>query len=808
LRRTTVSERCLVLAPGGRDAALAAAMLREAGTDSLTCDSLTELVDSLDEGAGAVVVTEEALATADLGRLAEWLGTQEEWSDLPFVLLTFRGGGIERNPAAKRYLAVLGNVTFIERPFHPTTLISLVESALRGRRRQYEARSRLEALRASELRYRTLFNSMDEGFCIIEFLDGPHGPASDYVHVEANGAYERHAGIAHVVGQRVREMVPDEAQGWIDLYGEVLRTGTPIRFERELVATGRHLELSAFRVEPPSRRQVAVLFQDITARRKAETALRELNDTLERRVAEALAERKLLADLVEGTDAFVQVVDPHFRWLAINRSAADEFERIYGVRPKAGDSMLDLLANRPEHRDAVKAVWQRALAGEAFVEIAEFGDPERDRRAYEMKFNVLRGARGEMIGAYQFVYDVTERLRDQARLSQATAQVHEMAKLETLGQLTGGVAHDFNNLLTPITGALDLLSRSEAAREPRAARLIDGALQSAERAKTLVQRLLGFARRQSLQTRAVDIGSLIDGMRDLIASSIGAAVELRIAIDPDLPPAMADPNQLELAILNLCVNARDAMPGGGGLTVSAEQARLEKGVRAGLADGSYVRIAVADTGEGMDEATLARAIEPFFSTKEVGRGTGLGLSMVHGLAGQLGGAFQLSSTPGEGTRADLLLPVAPPNSLPGSIRAVSASHARGTAYSILLVDDEDLVRAGTAEMLRERGHDVVEAKGGADALTRLSDGAAFDIVVTDFTMPRMNGAELARRIRERSPETPVLIVTGYAGVEIDLDVPQLAKPFRQADLEKQIQALVAGSGLQPAGASGAKAHGG
>jgi PAS domain-containing protein len=316
------SERALILAPQGRDAGIAAE----------PCLSLPDLIVQLNTGAAFVVVTEEALATADLSALATWLDDQQEWSDLPFMLLTARGG-LKRNPAATRYREVLGNVTFLERPFHPTTLVSLARSALRARRRQYEARARLEALRQSEARYHTLFENIDEGFCIIEFLDGPHGPLSDYVHVEANPAYAIHAGVPDVVGQKAREMMPDEADGWVESYRRVLQTGKPIRFERELAATRRYLELAAFRVEPASRRQVAVLFQDIRARRRAELELRELNETLERRVAEAQAEQKLLADIVEGTDAFVQVVDRDFLWLAINRAAANEFERIFGVRP-------------------------------------------------------------------------------------------------------------------------------------------------------------------------------------------------------------------------------------------------------------------------------------------------------------------------------------------------------------------------------------------------------------------------------------------------------------------------------------------
>jgi PAS domain S-box-containing protein len=673
VKRTTLSERALVLAPRGRDAAIAAAMLAEAGIEAVACSSLSALLGELDGGVGFIIVTEEAIATAGLRPLTAWIGEQEEWSDMPFILLTTRGGGLERNPAAARHLDVLGNVTFLERPFHPTTLISLARSAIRARRRQYDARARLVALRESEMRFRTLFDTMDEGFCVIEFLDGPHGPLSDYVHVQANPAYERHAGIADVVGRQVREMVPDEADGWVDLYRRVLVTGEPIRFERELEATGRHLELAAFRVEPRSRREVAVIFQDVTERRSAEIALKELNETLEGRVSDALAERE-----------------------------------------------------------------------------------------------------------------------------KALAQLHEAQKLETVGHLTGGVAHDFNNLLTPITGALDLLSRRYA-DDPRSSRLLDGALQSAERAKILVQRLLQFARRQTLEKRPVDLAELVTGMRDLIASSLEGAIELHLVAPDDLPPALADPNQLELAILNLCVNARDAMPDGGSLTVAVEQVTVGARSLPALSPGDYLRLSVIDTGTGMDEATLARAIEPFYSTKEHGKGTGLGLSMVHGFAAQLGGTFAMTSTPGEGTRADLYLPVAS-----GSAGAVVRQPAatgddHGRALAILLVDDEDLVRAGTAEMLRDMGHHVTEAPGGAEALAALQAGAEVDAVVTDYMMPRMNGSELAARVQAQRPGLPLLIVTGYTGGDLAINLPQLAKPFRRSDLAAALNDLTTAGELRFAG---------
>ena len=786
--------QCLaILAPSGRDSSVIEQILASASIAARVEGSIEGVIDSFDRAlTGGAILAEEALTEVGIERLEGWLARQLPWSDLPIILLT-RG---RFTPESRLELVKrLGNVTILERPLHPVTLVSAAKAALRARARQHVAEKHVldlerseRRLRESEAKYRTLFRSMDEGFCIIEFLDGREGPLSDYIHVEANEAYARHAGIADVVGQRVREMVPDEAEEWVRIYGEVLKTGESIRFERELVATGRHLELAAFRIEPPERRQVAVLFQDITIRRRAEIALQELNATLERRISEALAERRLLAELVEGTNSLVQVIDHDFRFLAINKAAIEEHKRLYRVVPKVGDNKLATLDDMPEQREVVRKVWQRALDGEAFSEVLSMEDPEKGLRYFEAKFNPLYSASGERIGAYQFADDVTERLRDQQRLTEATQRMHEMAKLETLGQLTGGVAHDFNNLLTPIVGALDMLRRQYDG-DDRSNRLISGALQASQRAATLVQRLLSFARRQHLETRTVDVVELVDGMHDLIQRTIGPHIAVKIEKLDDLPPARIDPGQLELAILNLAVNARDAMSGGGTLTVKLDEAMLD--VANGLEPGRYIRVAVIDTGVGMDELTLTRAIEPFFTTKGQGEGTGLGLSMIHGLAAQSGGALKIHSVVGKGTTAEIWLPAAD-----GKVDSLQPRDdnlpTQPRRARIMLVDDEELVRIATAEMLRDMGHTVIEAETGAAAISCIKSGEHIDLLITDYLMPGMRGSELAEELRRRNPELPVLLMTGYANLAKGeaVGLPRLAKPFRESDLAREVSNLL------------------
>ncbi|WP_176556314.1 CHASE3 domain-containing protein [Rubellimicrobium rubrum] len=377
----------------------------------------------------------------------------------------------------------------------------------------------------------------------------------------------------------------------------------------------------------------------------------------------------------------------------------------------------------------------------------------------------------------------------------AQAQLHEMRKLDTMGQLTGGVAHDFNNLLTPIVGSLERAQKKLDGDE-RTLRLIRGGLEAAERACVLVTRLLAFARRSHLEARPVDVGALLHGMTELIQRSIGPQITVSVQVEDGLPAAKVDSNQLELALLNLALNARDAMPGGGRLTMSAQGEQVGANHPTGLAPGRYVRLSVVDTGGGMDQETLSRAVEPFFSTKGIGKGTGLGLSMVHGMAAQSGGTLALSSSLGLGTRAEIWLPETDEAPVVAPLLPRELAPAPFAAR-ILLVDDEAVVRAGTAEMLRDLGYDVTEANGGSQAMALMRSGFEPDVLVTDFLMPGMNGVDLVESLRQIRPSLPALLVTGYADLAPSASggLPRLPKPFRMADLAGAVAGILSGGNV-------------
>jgi signal transduction histidine kinase/ActR/RegA family two-component response regulator len=388
--------------------------------------------------------------------------------------------------------------------------------------------------------------------------------------------------------------------------------------------------------------------------------------------------------------------------------------------------------------------------------------------------------------------ELEQRVEERTREREAAlAQIHEMQKVESLGQLTGGVAHDFNNLLMAVLGNLELV-RKRLPEDAKLHRLIDGAIEGAERGAALTKRMLAFARRQELRPETVDIPTLVGSMVEMLRRSLGPEIEILIDFESDVPPTRVDPNQLELALLNLALNARDAMPSGGLLTISARRASAAPDAVAGLLPGDYVCIAERDTGHGMDQATLKRATEPFFTTKGAGRGTGLGLSMVDGLVAQSGGAMRIISQPGAGTEVELWLPVSPADRTDTARPPLSPCLEETRSCRILVVDDDPMVASGTAALLEDLGHVTTVASSGQAALELLRAAAEIDLVITDQAMPGMTGTQLAASIRRSRPDLPVVIATGYSELlgDVDAGLPRLLKPYRQQEVAALVATLV------------------
>lgn len=524
-------------------------------------------------------------------------------------------------------------------------------------------------------RYRLLFEAMDEGFCIIEFFDGPHDPLSDYIHIEANAAYERHAGIPNVVGQKLREMVGDEADGWVELYGSVLRTGNVIRFQRELVATGRHLEVSSFRIGGFEDRQVAVLFKDVTDRVRADAAQKHLQETLETRIAEALSER--------------------------------------------------------------------------------------------------------------------EKVESALRQAQ---------KMEAVGQLTGGLAHDFNNLLAGISGAFEMINaRLAQGRHGDVEKYLSAGQGAARRAAALTHRLLAFSRQQTLSPRPLTVNRLLPDFAELVRRTVGPAIEVETIGAASLWTTLVDANQLENALLNLCINARDAMPDGGKITIETGNRWLdERGARErGLDAGQYVSVCVSDTGVGIEKVNIERVFDPFFTTKPIGQGTGLGLSMVYGFARQSHGYVRIYSEVGQGTMVCIYLP-----RFHGEEDVVSAMlHAEqiepGSGKTVLVIDDEPTVRMLVTDALSDLGHACLEAGDGPTGLKFLQSDTPIDLLITDVGLPGgMNGRQIAEAARQLRPDLQVLFITGYAENavlnhgHIERGMEVLTKPFAVDDLVRRVSRLL------------------
>ncbi|MEO4017154.1 hybrid sensor histidine kinase/response regulator [Pseudomonas rossensis] len=391
------------------------------------------------------------------------------------------------------------------------------------------------------------------------------------------------------------------------------------------------------------------------------------------------------------------------------------------------------------------------------------------------------GETGTLLGFAKITRDITEATQAQQALEQTREALFQAQKIQAIGQLSGGIAHDFNNLLTVILGNLEIV-RKRVGDDPKITRLVDNATQGALRGVTLTQRMLAFARRQELKAESVQIPALVQGIRGLLRSSLGPSVVLETRFSQEIEPVLADVNQLELAVLNLVTNARDAMPHGGKIVISAKAEETWDQPQLSLLSGRYVCLSVIDTGEGMDDATLGLAMDPFFTTKGVGKGTGLGLSMVHGYIEQLGGRFVLKSQKDIGTIAELWIPVATTGSVAKPVTEEAAPPVH--RLCVLVVDDDSLVLTSTCLLLEDLGHRVISATSGAQALKVFDTESAVDLVITDMAMPQMNGAQLAQAIRIIKPSLPIILATGYAerleGFATRL--PRLSKPFTQLNL--------------------------
>ncbi|QJI39984.1 PAS domain S-box protein [Pseudomonas sp. ADAK2] len=519
----------------------------------------------------------------------------------------------------------------------------------------------------------------------------------------------------------------------------------------------------------------AKITRDLTDRKMAEETLKQSEQQF-----------RLLVQSV--TDYAIYMLSPDGHLTNWNPGA----QRIKGYRPEEVIGRHFSMFYTPEDREAGEP--QQALETAAregrFEKKAWRVRKDGTRFFAHVVVDPIWGETGTLLGFAKITRDITEVTQAQQALEQTREALFQAQKMQAIGQLSGGIAHDFNNLLTVILGNLEIV-RKRIPDDPKIGRLLDNATQGAMRGVSLTQRMLAFARRQELKTEPVEIPALIQGITGLLRSSLGPSVTLETRFAADLEPAAADLNQLELAVLNLATNARDAMPDGGKIVINAKIEEVSDPARSALPVGRYVCLSVADTGEGMDPATLSSATDPFFTTKGVGKGTGLGLSMVHGFIAQLGGRFILKSQKNIGTTAELWLPVATPGTMAAPvIEAPALSPMPGLC--VLVVDDDSLVLTSTSLLLEDLGHRVISATSGKQALEAFNSGHAIDLVITDMAMPHMNGAQLAQAIRGLKPDLPIILATGYAE-RLDgfvTELPRLSKPFTQLHLVEIIaQAL-------------------
>ena len=517
---------------------------------------------------------------------------------------------------------------------------------------------------------------------------------------------------------------------------------------------------------------------DVTVAKEAEIELRRLVEERTRELALSEARFRAVFDTVLEV---LVLMEPDGTIVELNRKQAHW--RAQNAREAIGRKVWDAPTFElyPQHKALIKRGVKQAAAGKVFSQEVRM---ERDGAAtayLDVSVQPVHGPDGNVMYLLFEARDVTD-------LKVAQEQLRQSQKMEALGQLTGGIAHDFNNLLTVVVGGLDIISKR--ATDPKLKRYAENALAAAERGARLTGQLLAFSRVQRLEVRPTHVAPLIENMRPLLRNVLGPGIQKRFDLDTAKMPVMADPTQLEVAVLNLAINARDAMPDGGFLTFSSQ--RVSVTGDADLADGDYIALTIADTGTGMPPDVLDRAFEPFFTTKEVGKGTGLGLSMVYGMARQSGGSVRIDSRPGEGTavtmlfrRADAAESDAPPESKDGEKELAAA-----TAASVLVIDDDPDVRAFIAGALEEQGYRVRSAGDGSTGLAEIARDTP-DLVILDFIMPGLSGADVATQILEHRPGVPILFVSGYSETDavkrVAPEAPLLTKPFRADALDKAVR---------------------
>ncbi len=678
------------------------------------------------------------------------------------------------------------------------------------------------ALRQSEERFSAILETIEAAFAIVQVKFDADDRPVDYRFVEVNPAFERQAGV-DLRGKWVTEYAPDLEQFWFDTYGHVAKTGEPANFESFALAFERWFDVRAVRVGDPADRRIAILFNDVTQRRDAENRLR---------ISEALARENIQrVQLALAAGAIIGT----WNWdLPSNQFTVDDgFARAFGLDPALGREGLKLeqiiATVHPEDREGLIAAIDEVIArGGAYAH--QYRVRRADGRYYWIEANgrVDHAPDGTALSFPGVLIDVEDRRSIEAERDRATAalralnetleqrvaertaeliqaeeKLRQSQKMEAVGQLTGGLAHDFNNLLAGISGALELMSmRIAQGRFNDIDKYMLSAQGAAKRAAALTHRLLAFSRRQTLDPRPVDVNLLVEGMAELIQRTVGPSIRLESISVPELWPASVDPSQLENAILNLCINSRDAMPDGGRITIETANQCLDPDAAHAndLPAGEYLSLTVTDTGTGMTPGVIAKAFDPFFTTKPIGEGTGLGLSMIYGFAKQSGGQVRISSEVGRGTSMCIYLPRHLGETGIGVVAPTQAAAAlTGSCGTILIVDDEPTVRLLLMDVLGDLGYTLIEASDSVAGLKLLQSDVSIDLLITDVGLPGgMNGRQMADAGREVRPGLKTLFITGYAesaalgNSSLGVGMQVLTKPFSIDVLAARVLELLRG----------------